>query len=305
MSQPKLINKMRPRAWVSLDLELMRDKRLNSDQKLIYARLCNLAQSCENVFPTYTWIASEIGYDTEVADNATEEEKAKKYDAIRRFISRQLAELENLKLIVKVANPGKSNDYEIYDYTPENKETCTPDKNVQAPPDKNVQGTPDKNVLIDKKEEKEKERREEAHLQDKLLSAIGIDYDNPLAYKIITAIYNNIAKKDIESYIDFIVLQKSKENSFSKSKLKIQAYKDWFYNDFLAWRIESQSNRSTKTREFRTVNPENFDTELEFKSYCDALRADGWAINYTTEHSLTRAQARWSRAKNKQELAAG
>lgn len=122
------------------DRDFLRDKRLSADAKNIYIVLNSLAETCENICPSYNWIAQEIGYKTE----------GKEYRSITRFISTKLDELINLNLIKKIVREGTSCDFEVYDYTP--------DKNVPGTPDKKVQGTLYKNVPLERREEKEEVR---------------------------------------------------------------------------------------------------------------------------------------------------
>jgi hypothetical protein len=108
----KLINKTTPKQFFVGDRAMLRDKRLSADAKNIYIVLRSLGESCDNVCPTYPWIANEIGYETEGKSN----------QSISRFILAKMEELEKLEMILRVRK-DRGYDYEIYDYSPESHST--------------------------------------------------------------------------------------------------------------------------------------------------------------------------------------
>jgi hypothetical protein len=167
----RIINKKTPKHFYIGDRQLLRDTRLSSDAKNIYQVLSSLAESCENVCPSYTWLANEVGYITE----------GKEYRSIHRWVSSKIDELTELKMVVSILRPGTSCDFEVYDYTPDKKVQATPDKKVQATPDKKVQATPDKKVHLEERDEKKEfntlsKNKENFDLQEKINEIKG----NPL-----------------------------------------------------------------------------------------------------------------------------
>ena len=102
------INSKRKAVFARVDRELMRDKRLKSNHKLLYSLLCSLGESCENIFPSYEWLAQEIGYDTE----------GKSENALYMFITRNLEPLIQYGLVSIEKNPDGTIDYNVHDYHP-------------------------------------------------------------------------------------------------------------------------------------------------------------------------------------------
>jgi hypothetical protein len=131
---PKIINKRKSR-YATIDRDLMRDKRLKSNHKLLYALLCSLSESCDNTVPSYKWLAEQIGYETE----------GKTEQALQMFMIRNLEPLIKLGMLRIVERKGFSNDYEIYEYTPPTF-IFNPQQKCEDSPNKNVETTPNKNV---------------------------------------------------------------------------------------------------------------------------------------------------------------
>lgn len=133
---PKIINKRKPNNWVRFDRSLMRDTRLKSHHKIIYLLFCSLSESCDNVYPSYSWIAEEVGY------NYTGKHKkgSKEYEsALQQFVSNNLEPLIKLGWIKKINNKGSSCDYEVFDHdcneqNPQEKSWDTPKKNLRGNP---------------------------------------------------------------------------------------------------------------------------------------------------------------------------
>jgi hypothetical protein len=115
----KIINKKTPKQFYLGDRQLLRDTRLTSDAKNLYQVLSSLAESCDNVCPSYLWLAQEIGYNL-FKDEA--QEKSKNINTINRFIGIKIAELEKLEMIKQIRTQT-GNDYEVYDYIPDISDT--------------------------------------------------------------------------------------------------------------------------------------------------------------------------------------
>lgn len=153
----KIISKRKSR-FVILDRDIISDKRLKSNHKLLYALLASLAESNDNVYPSYKWLAEQIGYETE----------GKTEVALRMFMQRNLEPLIEMGLVEVKQNGGSTNDYFINDYIPENdkyrtqkdenKDEMTRNKNVTTPVTKML--PPPVTKMLPKKEEIEKEELE-------------------------------------------------------------------------------------------------------------------------------------------------
>jgi hypothetical protein len=148
----KIINKKTPKQFYLGDRQLLRDTRLSSDAKNIYQVLSSLAESCDNVCPSYIWLAQEVGYNI-WKDEAETEQKSE--NTIMTWVRRNIEELINLKMVVQLRK-DRGFDYEIYDYIPEiptgQKSPLTLDKKVHPPLDKKVH--------LERREEKEEIRIE-------------------------------------------------------------------------------------------------------------------------------------------------
>lgn len=139
----QIINKRKNQGWVKFDRSLMRDTRLKSHHKVLYLLLCSLSDTCDQVYPTYSWIASEVGYQysgkAEVGSYEYE-------DALQKFVSANLEPLINLGWIKKINKQGKSCDYEIYDHD------CDPGEKSPNTPEKNLLGNPREKSPTSKKD---------------------------------------------------------------------------------------------------------------------------------------------------------
>jgi len=113
----KIVSKKKYKQFYIGDRELLRDKRLSADAKNIYIVLSSLAETCENVCPSYLWLAEEIGYSVKNSDGT---EKA--VSTINEWVGKRIAELEKLGVIKKIRK-DRGFDYEVYDYDPVKKAT--------------------------------------------------------------------------------------------------------------------------------------------------------------------------------------
>lgn len=130
----RIINNRKPNNWVKFDRALMRDTRLKSPQKVLYLLFCSLSESMDSVYPSYAWIAEEVGYQY----TGQAEKGSKDYEsAMQQFIAYNLKPLIDLGWIKKTNNKGASCDYEVYDHdcgNPQEKSSDTPKKNLRGNP---------------------------------------------------------------------------------------------------------------------------------------------------------------------------
>jgi hypothetical protein len=129
----KIINKF-SQSWVSFDRSLMRDTRIKSNHKIIYLLFRSFAESCDNVFLSYSYIAKEIGYEY---TGEFEKDSPQFERAMRKFVFENLQPLLDLGWIKKINNNGSSCDWEVYDHdcNPEPKSTETVNQKVQGNPE--------------------------------------------------------------------------------------------------------------------------------------------------------------------------
>lgn len=110
----QIISKRISKGWVQLDRSVMRDTRIKSTQKLIYALFCSMSETMDNVYPTYSWIAQEVGYE---AKNIKFESKENKEKATRKWVLENLQPLIDLGWIKQVQKHNHQGyDYEVYDH---------------------------------------------------------------------------------------------------------------------------------------------------------------------------------------------
>jgi hypothetical protein len=133
----KIINKRKAEGWVKFDRSLMRDTRVKSNHKAIYLLFCSLSETCENVYPTYAWIAGEVGYKYE----GKEEVGSPQYHAaMQAFVAYNLEPIIKLGWIKKINKSGSSCDYEIFDH--DCGQESNPQEKSSNPPQKNLRGNP-------------------------------------------------------------------------------------------------------------------------------------------------------------------
>ena len=169
----KITNKTN-KSWVGAERSLIRDERISQKSKMIYLVLLSLAQSCDNVFPSYKFLADEIGYSSEDKSDA----------ATGKYIRSGIKELQSINLVKVVPNSGKSNDYEIYSHEedPSLKSKETPNLEVGSTRNSQVRSTPNLEVTLDKREEiKEKSNKKEVEATEEILQ---IEYNKKLLNKI-------------------------------------------------------------------------------------------------------------------------
>jgi hypothetical protein len=146
----RVINKTRAKQFFIGDRELLREKRISADAKNIYIVLRSLSETCDNVCPSYLWIAFEIGY----------ESTGKTEQATCQFISRKIHELVSMKMVQQLRK-SKGFDYEVYDYDVDVVQESL-NKNVESSLNKNVESSLNKNVdLVIREKKQENSSREE------------------------------------------------------------------------------------------------------------------------------------------------
>lgn len=297
---PKLINKTSPDGWVKMERELLSFKGLKPTPKLIYSLLRNLAQSCENVFPTYFWIAEHIGYETEVdpeeLEGKTEEEAGlimeNKRNATNKFVKYNLAPLLHLGLIRAVPRPGKGYDYEIYDFDRVEKST--------HPVEKNLPTTGEKNLPLYRIDDIEKLERETTpekkseNIFDKLFAFLGLENSNPLTYQILRAVKDNIPVGTIEPFLAWVISDKSLAKNFNQSKLNPAAYSKWFYSDYLAAKtLEAQGeNIGPSPKPTRHLMATSYNSEAELDQAKQHWESEGFMVRIS---KLEEGKIKWSK----------
>lgn len=111
---PKVINKLKQRAFVNAERQLLADCRLTPYAKILYLVLQSLSECCENVFPSYKWLARETGYSL-THDNG----EPKSERSVFKYISGYISELSTHNLINQVPQSDKQGfDYEVFQYEP-------------------------------------------------------------------------------------------------------------------------------------------------------------------------------------------
>jgi hypothetical protein len=134
---------------------------------MLYLVLQSLAESCDNIYPSYTWLAEQVGYDC----------KGKDPSSPKKVIARALEPLVEIGLIRVTNREGYTSDYDIEDYDELFAQTArgTVDKNVtphgqkrHTPMDKNV--TPYNTVEIRREKEEDRERETLKNFQENSLT---------------------------------------------------------------------------------------------------------------------------------------
>jgi CRISPR/Cas system-associated exonuclease Cas4 (RecB family) len=130
----RIINNRKPNNWVKFDRALMRDKRIKSHHKVLYLLFCSLSESVDNVYPSYSWIAEEVGYNY----TGEYEKDSNQYErAMKKFVAENLQPIIDIGWIKKTNNVGSSCDYIVYDhdcetFDREQKSTPTVNKKVHT-----------------------------------------------------------------------------------------------------------------------------------------------------------------------------
>lgn len=252
----KIINKRRVEQYVRLDRELMRDTRLKSNHKLLYALFCSLSESCENVFPSYSWLATEVGYEY---NGKAEKGSIEAERAMKAFISDNLQPLIDLGLIVKIVNNGGTCDYEVYDFDRVEKSTPTVKKKVHG-------NRVEKSTLEKEDIEKEEERVEqptfliENNIKELLESKFPDLVNFPALYKIVQAIENK-APKNYKEYINFVAENKKGEKVFIA-----KYWQEYFFEDF--WVKNRDGSTEIVHRNDLNMYQRDNETVTEFEARC-------------------------------------
>jgi hypothetical protein len=237
---PKIINNLPPESYVKLDRELLRDKRLSAESKLLYGVFVALARSCENVFPSYRWLASEIGYEYESRDENYDEAKAEK--ATGAYIAKYVEELVRLNMVIKIVNPGKACDYQINNYNPPLKSGDTPHEKVGGNPPLKSRGSI-KSISIKNEEEeeqpqpqppqkeikKEYERFDYSHV-DYLLEQIPELNGYPALGQIVESLKR---RENYKEFVLYVKLNKKGKNKDGTPKVfDTRGWTKYFYEDY-------------------------------------------------------------------------
>lgn len=218
----KLINRKTPKQFFIGDRDILRDTRISSASKSLYYVLSSLAESCENVCPSHSWLAKEIGYNSEGKEART----------IHKFVSSKLNELVAIKAIKIIKNIGYTNDYEIYDYpvlgsVP--KSTGGLYQKVQGTPDKKVQGGVYQKVHIEIREEKEEEKNKDIIINKneklKKLKEINIQALEEYRLIILNQPINKEVYKDNKRWVNFTEF--SVEQAKIDLNIIIETMKNW------------------------------------------------------------------------------
>jgi hypothetical protein len=119
MSKTKAIghikSKIKREFYVQLDRELLKDKRLKPASKILYGLFVSMSATMEAIYPSYSWIASEIGYEY----NGKHKIGTPSYErAMKKYVKSIMQPLVELGLIKQTNNTGEKCDYEVHDYTP-------------------------------------------------------------------------------------------------------------------------------------------------------------------------------------------
>jgi len=234
---PQIINKLDKKGYVQFERSLMRDKRIKSNNKVMYLLLVSLAETCENVFPSYSWIADEVGY----SYNGKHEVGTQEYErAMRKFVYENLEPLIELNMIKKINNIGESCDFEIYSYksNPEQKSTGTVNKKVQGYPEQKSTGS-------NKEEERERRRDKESKREQSINNIKTHELFAPSQ----KAKFSNLNEKEI----DLCLLLAFDSNP----RLNISSAVNW---------LETESSKKTRQQAFK--KPQGQST-----SYTTSLKA--------------------------------
>lgn len=123
---PKITSRRHKVQYVDIERALIRDKSLKSTSKLLYCLFVSIAESNDgNVFPSYSWLAEEVGY--EYTPNVEHDDPIKaeenKERAMKKFIMSHLQPLIDRGLIEQTMNYSTTPDYEIVGYIDEREGT--------------------------------------------------------------------------------------------------------------------------------------------------------------------------------------
>jgi len=199
----KIINKRKPNNWVKFDRSLMRDTRIKSHHKIIYLLFCSLSEACENVYPSYSWVAEEVGYNY----TGKYEIGSKEYEsALQQFVATNLEPLIKLGWIKKINNNGGTCDYEVFDHD------CYPQEKSSTTPKKNLRGDPQEKSSIRYKKNKIEELGEgqapqkqnsyevekEIKLTNKQIEYLELVFCNPLFEMLRSDKFPKLTNKEIE-----------------------------------------------------------------------------------------------------------
>lgn len=273
----KIINKRKPNNWVKFDRSLMRDKRLKSHHKIIYLLFCSLSESCENIYPSYSWIAEEVGY----SYNGKHKVGSKEYDsALQQFVATNLEPLIKLGWIKKINNKGGSCDYEVFDHD------CDPQEKSSNPPKKNLGGDPQEKSSISYKSIKLKETSVEPQPQNlEKKEELESFKNNPFYLEHKATRFPDLTDKEIDLKIKSFIC----DRNFTKFELMMTVLAEENQRVLKArktneWNKPNQNQPNTNNQ---NQNIETFSWSLTGRTYINHLKRvvyyDPVDFDYNTE----------------------
>lgn len=275
----KIINKRHAQPYITLDRAFIRDTRLEPTSKLIYGVLCALSESCENVYPSYGWLAEQIGYKYK----GKHEVESPEYErAMKKYICENLQPLIDLNLIKKVENPGLTCDYEVHSY---HEPTGTPPVNPQVHGNHEPTGTPNKQSS---KQSEVVEEFIDNELFEKVQECLLQNLPYLAMYKLLSQIVATIAENAGEDYEEYILYVKDKKADKNKLFTSPKAWGEWFYQDWFGnralvkftlpkkeeWELNGWKNRKDwvyyeeffTAEEYYSYTPEELAEQIEIRS---------------------------------------
>lgn len=139
---PQIINKT-TESYVVATRALLADIELTQTAKVLYLVFLSLAQSCDNVFPSYKWLASQIGYqtamkpETKIKFTTAAELEIHIEQCIGKYIKQYTDELHNAELVTKSLEKGSVHTYSVKNY-----HSRDPVEKSKGSPEKKVGGNP-------------------------------------------------------------------------------------------------------------------------------------------------------------------
>jgi hypothetical protein len=274
---PKITSKRKSR-FALMDRALMADKRIKGHHKILYTLLCSLAESCDNVFPSYAWLAEQVGYDynpsAEILDEVRAE--ANRERAMRKFIDTHLEPLEELGLVKRTHNVGGHCDFEVEEYYPEQKSTGSLNKKVQGGMNKKVQGP---YILeLEELEKEERERKPDDLTPSKMIQGRLMQTEH---------LTLNQMSKGLEQFATLLAGEGNHADNFNPDTRFVK------FIQSIAWRLKKENSSTGVTIDEHTGELRR---ELILKTQPpDMTRSDfdQWCEQYETENPDKRVDRRY------------
>lgn len=269
---PYIHNKSKTQNWVAFDRSLMRDTRLKSNSKTMYLLFKSFAQTCQNVFLTYSYIATEVGY----VYNGKYEVGTPEYEnALKHFVIDNLQPVLDLGWVKKINNTGTHCDWEVYDHD------CYCGEKSPHTVEKNLTATVEKNLTLDIRsnlEEVSSGGDPFLIIKEKLETEYNYLTDTPNIFSIVKIIDN---KTNSLEYLDWVI--KNKKNVDKKYILSNKAWSDWFwldYNSDLAINKDKEVNNIGRNHTINELLQGNY---LSARVYKDDFKTTEDFNNYILE----------------------